>query len=65
MEEERDILENSTDELDLTQHLADRQQRRAYLVTYSQSDLKKFPTGECFACCVVNAFHANGYSGVV
>ena len=42
MEEERDILDNSIDELDLTLHYADQQQRRAYLVTYSQSDLKDF-----------------------
>ena len=65
MEEERDVLENSIDELDLTQHLADQQQRRAYLVTYSQRDLKKFPTRESFACCAVNAFHADGYLDVI
>ena len=33
MEEARDILDNSIDELDLTQHYAHQQQRRAYLVT--------------------------------
>ena len=31
--------------------------RQVYLVTYSQADLKKFPTRRCFAEAVIRSFH--------
>ena len=47
------------DDIDFTQTLEERQQRRAYLITYSQCDLELFPTRESFASSVVDAFQAN------
>ena len=49
--------DNFTDDF-RTSVLAPRATRRSYLVTYSQADLKKFPSRESFADCVVNAFNS-------
>ena len=49
--------DNFTDDFQ-TSVLAPRATRRSYLVTYSQADLKKFPSRESFADCVANAFNS-------
>ena len=51
--------------LDLTMSLDERQQRRAYLITYSQSDVERFPTRESFSTVVVDAFKANSIANIL
>ena len=44
------------DELDFTQTIQERENRRTYLITYAQADLKTYPTCESFSECVLEAF---------
>ena len=52
-------MDNSFEDFQLTPLTDSRKPRRAYLVTYSQADVEKFPTRESFGNAVATAF-SNG-----
>ena len=48
-------LDNSYLQIDLTQSLKPRQQRRSFLITHSKANMDKFPTRMTFASAILEA----------
>lgn len=47
---------SDSDDIEFTSPIGERDNRRTYLLTYSQADLERFPTRETFSRCVLEAF---------
>ena len=56
------VDDSFTDQIDLSETLHVREQRRAFLITYSQADLEKVPNSMRFAEIVLQAFNEGGSS---